>query len=119
IHRSILLTYVSILGWHNCGSSKHLVIDCRKKKKKEKVISSSDARNRMFNIKPQNPCYHCGSKWHSIYVCAAYHEFYHNYYEPLPKLNKSANSDKSTSSSLKHIYVKKNSDKSNSDGSIP
>ena len=48
----------------NCGSSNHLAIDCRKNKRKTTAIPNSDIRNRAVFYKPQNPCFHCGSKWH-------------------------------------------------------
>ena len=74
-----------------CGNSNHLAIDCRKSKKKIKTIPESDIRNRSIFYKPQNSCFHCGSKWHSIYTCNEYHSLYHNFYDPLPKFNKSFN----------------------------
>jgi gag-polypeptide of LTR copia-type/Zinc knuckle len=102
----------------NCGNSNHLAIDCRKSKKKAPVIPNSDVRNRSIGFKPENPCFHCGSKWHSIYVCEEYHSLYHNSYEPLPKFNKVSSSVKSVN--VKHACNisdtdKANSDKSNSD----
>ena len=37
---------------------------------------------------PQNPCFHCGSLWHSIYTCKEYHSLYYDYYEIKPSLKK-------------------------------
>ena len=82
---------------------------------KEKAIHISEIRNRIMNCKPQYPCSHCGSKWHSIFVCTEYHKPYHNNYEPLPKFYSIANSNKFTSSTVKHISININSDKTNSD----
>ena len=79
----------------NCGNSNHLAINCMKSKKKVTEIPKSDVRSRSVFYKPQKSCFHCGSKWHSIYTCEEYHNLHHNFYDPLPKLNKSANSGKS------------------------
>ena len=95
----------------NCGNSNHLAIDCRKSKKKATVVPKSDIRNRSVFYKPQNPCFHCGSKWHSIYTCEEYHNLYYNYYEPLPKFNKSANSGKFLNVKQKNACNNTDSDK--------
>ena len=97
----------------NCGNTNHIAIDCRKNKKKETVMSRSDIRNRLVNYKPQNPCSHCGSKWHSIFMCNEYHNLYYNNYEPLPKFYRKANSDKADNVSHEHASVNLNSDKAN------
>ena len=68
-----------------CGNTNHLALDCRKIIRKKTEIPISDIGGRSVRYKPANPCSHCGSKWHSIYVCTAYHSLYHNNYEPLPK----------------------------------
>ena len=78
----------------NCGNINHLAIDCRKVKKKAIVVSSSDNRSRLVNNKPQNSCSHCGSKWHSIFMCNEYHSLYHNDYEPLPKFYRKIDTNK-------------------------
>ena len=77
---------------YNCGSTNHLAIDCRKKNKKKTETSVSDVRSKAVNYKPKQPCSHCGSKWHSVYVCSDYHKLYHNKYDALPKFNKIVNS---------------------------
>ena len=40
--------------------------------RKKTEIPFSDKSGRSVRYKPENPCSHCGSKWHSIYVCTAY-----------------------------------------------
>ena len=74
-----------------CGNTNHLALDCRKIIRKKTEIPLSDKSGRSFRFKPENPCSHCGSKWHSIYICTAYHSLYHNNYEPLPKFYKGTN----------------------------
>jgi hypothetical protein len=100
----------------NCGNSNHLAIDCRKSKKKSTVFPESDIRNRSVNYKPQNPCFHCGSKWHSIYTCEEYHSLYYNFYDPLPKFNKSANFGKTVNVHKVHASVISDIDKATPDG---
>lgn len=46
---------------HNCGNTNHLAIDCRKSKKKSKVILFINLILQEKNIKQDNPCSHCGS----------------------------------------------------------
>ena len=104
--------------YFNYGNTNHIAIDCRKNKKKEIVISSSDIRSRLVNYKPKNHCSHCGSKWHSIFVCNEYHNLYYNNYEPLPKFYMKANSDKVDNVSHEHAYVNLNSDKANFDSDV-
>ena len=94
----------------NCGNTNHLAIDCRKVKKKETEVSSSDIRSRLVNYKPQNPCSHCGSKWHSIFLCNEYHSLYHENYEPLPKFYQKDHSNKTVNVSLKSASIDLNSD---------
>ena len=71
--------------YYNCGNCNHLANDSRKNKKNPKVIHKSDVAGRTMNVKRENPCFHCGSYWHSINTCFDYHELYENYYDPLPK----------------------------------
>ena len=85
----------------NCGNTNHLAIDCRKAKKTPVEVSSSDIRSRLVNYKPQNPCSHCGSKWHSIFLCNEYHSLFHNNYEPLPKFYQKVDSKKTVNVSMK------------------
>ena len=80
---------------YNCGNTNHLAIDCRMNKKEKTAIPKSDVKGRSIFYKPQNPYFHCGSSWHSIYTCNSYHELYHNFYDPLPKFNKIAHVNKS------------------------
>ena len=94
----------------NCGNTNHLAIDCRKVKKKETEVSSSDIRSRLINYKPQNPCSHCGSKWHSIFLCNEYHSLYHENYEPLPKFYQKDHSNKTVNVSLKSASIDLKSD---------
>ncbi|KAK1360650.1 hypothetical protein POM88_045124 [Heracleum sosnowskyi] len=101
----------------NCGNSNHLAIDCRKSKKKVTEIPKSDVRSRSVFYKPQKSCFHCGSRWHSIYTCEEYHSLYHNFYDPLPKFNKSANSGIIKNVNVKHASVVTDTDKANPDGS--
>ena len=101
----------------NYGNSNHLAIDCRKSKKKTTAVPKSDIRNRAVFYKPQNPYFHYGSKWHSIYICEEYHSLYYKFYDHLPKFNKSANFGKSMN--LKHACTNSNTDKANPDGSNP
>ena len=77
-----------------------------------------DIRSRLVNYKPQNPCSHCGSKWHSIFMCNKYHNLYYNNYEPLPKFYRKTNSDKADNVSHDYASVKFNSDKANFDSDV-
>ena len=70
------------------GNTNHLALDCMKVIRKKTEILFSDKSGRSVRYKPENPCSHCGIKWHSIYVCTAYHSLYHNNYDPLPKFYK-------------------------------
>ena len=70
---------------YKCDNTNHLALDCRKSIRKKTEIPLSDKCGRSVNFKPDSPCSHCGSKWHTIYVCTAYHSLYQDNYEPLPK----------------------------------
>ena len=101
-----------------CGNTNHLSLDCRKVIRKKTEIPLYDKSGRSVRFKPENPCNHCCSKWHSIYVCTAYHSLYHNNYEPFPKFYKGTNYVKKKISS--QIYRQVNpSAKLNSDGINP
>ncbi|KAK1371594.1 hypothetical protein POM88_037686 [Heracleum sosnowskyi] len=100
----------------NCGNSNHLAIDCKKSKKKIADISKSDVRNRSVFYKPQKSCFHCGSIWHSIYTCKEYHDLYYNFYDPLPKFDRSTKSDRIENVIVKHAFVNTDTDKANPDG---
>ena len=89
-----------------------------KNKKKETAMSRSDIRSRLVTYKSQNPCSYFGSKWHSIFMCNEYHNFYYNNSEPLPKFYRKANSDKANNVSHKHASVNLNYDKANSDSDV-
>ena len=102
---------------YKCGNTNHLALDCRKTIRKKTEIPLSDKSGRSVRFKPDNPCSHCGSKWHSIYVCTAYHSLYQDNYEPLPKFYKGTNYVKKKSS---QVYRQVNpTAKSNSDGINP
>ena len=92
-----------------------LLLIAGREKKKITDIPISDVRNRSVNYRPQNPCSHCGSKWHSIYVCSDYHKVYYDNYEVLPKFNKSTFSDSHSNSSHMHANVNKKNVKSTTD----
>ena len=53
----------------NCGSTNHLANSCKKNKKINVFSSKSEFRNRTIIYKPQSPCFHFGSVWHSIHTC--------------------------------------------------
>ena len=101
-----------------CGNYNHLALDCRKVIRKKTEIPLSDISGRSVRYKPENPCSHCGSKWHSIYVCTAYHSLYHNNYEPLPKFYKGTNYEKKNVASQIYKQVNQTA-KLNSDGLNP
>ncbi|KAL8097413.1 hypothetical protein AgCh_030516 [Apium graveolens] len=97
---------------HNCGSYNHLASFCRKNKNINSLPSKSGVKSQSVRYKPQNPCFHCGSLWHSIYTCKEYHSLYYDYYQIKPSLKKvsivpsSVNSDsKSDSGNRKNILV--------------
>ena len=101
-----------------CGNTNHLALDCRKVIRKKTEIPLSDISGRSVRYKPENPCSHCGSKWHSIYVCTAYHSLYHNNYDPLPKFYKGTNYEKKKVASQIYKQVNRTA-KLNSDGLNP
>ena len=102
---------------YKCGNTNHLALDYRKPIKKKTEIPPSDKSGRSVNFKPDSPCSHCGSKWHTIYVCTAYHSLYQENYEPLPKFYKGTNYDKKKTS---QVYKQVNpTAKSTTDGTNP
>ena len=102
---------------YKCGNTNHLALDCRKQIRKKTEIPSSDKGGRSVNFKPDSPCSHCGSKWHTIYVCTAYHSLYQDNYEPLPKFYKGTNYDKKK---ISQVYKQVNPiAKSTTDGTNP
>ena len=101
-----------------CGNTNHLALDYRKVIRKKTEIPLSDRSGRSVRYKPKNPCSHCGSKWHSIYVCTAYHSLYHNNYDPLPQFYKGTNYEKKKVTSQIYKQVNQNA-KLNSDGINP
>ena len=52
----------------NVGNTNHLALDCRKSIRKKTEIPLSDKCGRSVRFKPDSPCSHCGSKWHT-YLC--------------------------------------------------
>ncbi|KAK1394768.1 hypothetical protein POM88_013824 [Heracleum sosnowskyi] len=103
----------------NCGNSNHLAIDCKKSLKKSTEIPISDVRSRSVFYKPQDTCFHCDSLWHYIYTCKEYHDLYYNFYDPLPKFDKSKKSDRIENVIKKHVFVNTDTDKANPDGVNP
>lgn len=73
---------------YNCGNSNHLASFCRKNKNINSLPSKSGAKSQSIRFKPQNPYFHCGSIWHSIYTCKEYHSLYYDYYHIKPSLKK-------------------------------
>ena len=96
---------------HNCGSSNHLASFCRKNKNINSLPSKSGVKSQSVRYKPQNPCFHCGSLWHSIYTCKEYHSLYYDYYQIKPSLKKVSIVPSSVNSDSKSDSV--NSDKKN------
>ncbi|KAL8135197.1 hypothetical protein AgCh_010019 [Apium graveolens] len=94
---------------HNCGSSNHLAFFCRKNKNINSLPSKSGVKSQSIRYKPLNPCFHCGSLWHSIYTCKEYHSLYYDYYQIKPSLKKVTIVPSSVSSDSKSDSV--NSDK--------
>ena len=57
---------------HKCGNQNHLAIDCKlnsPKAQSPKALGSKNSKPLNVLYKPDKPCYHCGSKFHYIYVC--------------------------------------------------
>ena len=96
----------------NCGSTNHLANSCRKNKEIKVVPSKSEFRNRTTRYKPQNPCFHCGSVWHSIYTCKEYHSLYYDYYKLKPSLIKAKSVSACINTDSKDVNI--NSDKKSS-----
>ncbi|PKC52453.1 hypothetical protein RhiirA1_481463 [Rhizophagus irregularis] len=82
---------------HNCGNPNHLASFCRKNKDINAMSPKSEVKTRNTRFRPENPCFHCGSLWHSIYTCKEYHSLYYNYYELKPSLKKKIDSPSSAS----------------------
>ncbi|KAL8126026.1 hypothetical protein AgCh_013354 [Apium graveolens] len=98
---------------YNCGNSNHPASFCRKNKNINSLPSKSRVKSQSVRFKPQNPCFHCGSLWHSIYTCKEYHSLYYDYYQIKPSLKKISIVASSVSSDAKSDTV--NSDKKNVD----
>ncbi|KAL8126347.1 hypothetical protein AgCh_013586 [Apium graveolens] len=96
---------------HNCGSFNHLASFCRKNKNINSLPSKSGVKIQSVRYKPQNPCFHCGSLWHSIYTYKEYHSLYYDYYQIKPSLKKVSIVHSSVNSDTKSDSV--NSDKKN------
>ena len=61
-----------------CGNHNHLALDCNQKPSWK--TEPRFPKTQRIQYQPQNPCYHCGSSLHSIYMCKEYHELYYDYY---------------------------------------
>ena len=75
---------------HKCGNQNHLAVDCKLSSSKGQSPKASylkDSKPLKVLVKPDKPCYHCGSKLHSIYVCEEYHTLYYDYYQPKRKFS--------------------------------
>ncbi|KAL8108004.1 hypothetical protein AgCh_024432 [Apium graveolens] len=97
---------------YNFRNSNHLASFCRKNKNINSLPSKSGVKSQYVRYRPQNPCFHCGSLWHSIYTCKEYHSLYYDYYQIKPSLKKvsiipsSVSSDaKSDTGNRKNILV--------------
>ena len=79
---------------HKCGNQNHLAVDCKLRSPKAQSPKASDLKDSKplkVLVKPDKPCYQCGSKLHSIYVCEEYHALYYDYYQPkrnIPYMNR-------------------------------
>ncbi|KAL8120266.1 hypothetical protein AgCh_017428 [Apium graveolens] len=62
----------------------------RKNKNINSLPPKSGVKSQSVRFKPQNPCFHCGSLWHSIYAYNEYHSLYYDYYQIKPSLKKVA-----------------------------
>ncbi|KAL8092703.1 hypothetical protein AgCh_034819 [Apium graveolens] len=96
---------------YNCENSNHLASFCRKNKNINPLPSKSGVKSQSVRYRPQNPCFHCGSLWHSIYTCKEYHSLYYDYYQIKPSLKKVSIVPSSVSSDTKSDSV--NADKKN------
>ncbi|KAL8135836.1 hypothetical protein AgCh_010441 [Apium graveolens] len=98
---------------YSCGNSNHLASFYRKNKDINSLPPRSGVKSQSVRFKPQNPCFHCGSLWHSIYTCKEYHSLYYDYYQIKPSLKKvnvipsSVNSDAKSDikSDKKHVSI--------------
>ena len=98
---------------YNYGNSNHFASFCRKNKDINSLPPRSGVKSQSVRFKPQNPCFHYGSLWHSIYTCKEYHSLYYDYYEIKPSLKKvslipsSVNSDAKSDikSDMKHVSI--------------
>ena len=107
---------------HNCGNTNHLANFCRKNKDINSLPTKSGVRKSSIRYKTQDPCFHCGSLWHSIYTCKEYHSLYYDYYQLKPSLKVNKNSASTNSASTNSVSstnsvaksVSSNSDNNNS-----
>ena len=95
---------------YNCGNSNHLASFCRKNKNINSLSSKSGVKSQSVRYKPQNPCFHCGSLWHSIYTCKEYHSVYYDYYQIKPSLKKVSVIPSSVNADIKSDKVSIKSD---------
>ena len=93
---------------YNCGNSNHLASFCRKNKDINSLPPKSGVKSQSVRYKPQNPCFHCGSLWHSIYTCKEYHSLYYDYYQIKPSLKKVSIIPSSVSSEAKSDIANSN-----------
>ncbi|KAL8133157.1 hypothetical protein AgCh_008567 [Apium graveolens] len=102
--------------YYNCGNSNHLASFCRKNKNINSLPPKSGVKSQSVRFKLRNPCFHCGSLWHSIYTCKEYHSLYCDYYQIKPSLKKvalipsSVKSDAESDISYDKQHVSINSD---------
>ncbi|KAL8103854.1 hypothetical protein AgCh_028153 [Apium graveolens] len=73
---------------YSCRNSNHLASFCRKNKDITSLPPRSGVKSQSVRFKPQNPYFHCGSLWNSIYTCKEYHSLYYDYYQIKPFLKK-------------------------------
>ncbi|KAL8135039.1 hypothetical protein AgCh_009891 [Apium graveolens] len=73
---------------YNCGNSNNLASFCRKNKNINSLPPKSGVKSQSVRFKPQNPCFHCGSLWHSIYTFKEYHSLYYDNYQIKHSLKK-------------------------------
>ncbi|KAL8099975.1 hypothetical protein AgCh_032295 [Apium graveolens] len=96
---------------YNYGNSNHLASFYKKNKNTNSLPSKSGVKSQSVRYRPQNPCFQCGSLWHSIYTCKEYHSLYYDYYQIKPSLKKVSIIPSSVSSDTKSDTV--NADKKN------
>ena len=97
---------------HNCGNTNHLATFCRKNKDINFLPTKSKVKNTSIRYKPQNPCFHYDSEWHSIYICKEYHSLYYDYYQLKPSLKKVHSNSASVNSVTNSVSSNSDNEKS-------